>query len=380
MKEKKEKGRHVFGQTVLITILLAIAIELVFAWQIAAYEDGILDVNAFQQDAYVKLVLDQINLEDNRTNEEIIEKILATLDTTGSRYWTLSENHTMLYVQNVSGSNTYRNLTAESYYSDPSAADFFSSLEKDRVIHREIRVEGQEYVASGALFSYNGSDYKLCLLSDREALLNNNKYLAAKVNLYILVTAACVLLIFLPSFFAYRYRKEQLKNAELRKENAELGKNLEGASRRLFKRAYSSAYLMPNGRGHMKTDFNRSYQMKFYLNARHYIWIGGEKGAPHPHTWEFGLTIGFNSSEFVEFRVFEKGIDEFLAPYQNQLLNEVAPFDQIVPTLENMTDEFSGPMAGRIADAGGTLLKIEASETPTRSYVIELGKKDKADD
>lgn len=191
MKEKKEKGRHVFGQTVLITILLAIAIELVFAWQIAAYEDGILDVNAFQQDAYVKLVLDQINLEDNRTNEEIIEKILATLDTTGSRYWTLSENHTMLYVQNVSGSNTYRNLTAESYYSDPSAADFFSSLEKDRVIHREIRVEGQEYVASGALFSYNGSDYKLCLLSDREALLNNNKYLAAKVNLYILVTAAC---------------------------------------------------------------------------------------------------------------------------------------------------------------------------------------------
>ena len=53
-------------------------------------------------------------------------------------------------------------------------------------------------------------------------------------------------------------------------------------------------------------------------------------------------------------------------------MNEKEPFDTIMPTLENMTDYFSKEFYRVIHDVGGILVQIEASETPTRSYVVNL--------
>lgn len=116
----------------------------------------------------------------------------------------------------------------------------------------------------------------------------------------------------------------------------------------------------------------REYQLKFYLNARHYIIINGSQGDTHPHTWEFSLNIRIGRDSFTQFNTFERGINAFLARYQNQLLNEVAPFDGILPTVENMTDYFSQEFYRIIHDVGGDLRRIEASETPTRSYILNL--------
>ncbi len=371
MTNKKRRG-NVFAAAVAVTAVIAALLAFFCFRQIETYEDGLIDISAGQQDAYVKLVLDQIYLKDNRDSADIINNILGTLDSSGSRYWTLSESHTMLYIQNVTGYSQYRNLTAESYYSSPDSAAFFDSLKERKVTHSTVTIDGRSYVASGAAFTYNGTAYKLCLLSSRDALLNNNRYLSAKVNLWIIMAVFCVLIILLPSYFAFRYRRQQVRNDLLHEENERLGKNLESAGRKLYRRAFASAYLRAGKGVPVKAEFKHYYQMKFYLNARHYIWIDGEKGDAHPHTWEFGLTIGIDSRDFVEFSVFERSVNAFLEPYQNQLLNEMAPFDAVVPTLENMTDEFASSFADCIAEAGGTLLRIEASETPTRSYVVEI--------
>lgn len=122
----------------------------------------------------------------------------------------------------------------------------------------------------------------------------------------------------------------------------------------------------------MAISLYREYLLKFYLNARHYIIINGNKGDVHPHTWEFSLTLRFGRSGFVEFRTFEKGIEAYLAKYQNKVMNEEEPFDVILPTLENMTDYFAEPFCKIIHDIGGILVKLEASETPTRSYILHL--------
>lgn len=53
-------------------------------------------------------------------------------------------------------------------------------------------------------------------------------------------------------------------------------------------------------------------------------------------------------------------------------MNEEEPFDGILPTLENMTDYFSGEFYRVIHEIGGILTKVEASETPTRSYILNL--------
>lgn len=116
----------------------------------------------------------------------------------------------------------------------------------------------------------------------------------------------------------------------------------------------------------------REYRLKFYLNARHYIIINGEKGEVHPHTWEFALRIKFGNEGFVQFGTFEKGVENYLAKFQNQVMNELQPFDTIMPTLENIADYFSGQFYDIIKNIGGKLVMIEASETPTRSYILNL--------
>ena len=112
------------------------------------------------------------------------------------------------------------------------------------------------------------------------------------------------------------------------------------------------------------------YKFKFYLNASHYIIINGKQGEAHPHTWEFILDVVLPNSEFVQFSVYERTIEAFFATYQNQTMNDVAPFDTIIPTLENMVEYFGDAISQRIREAGGQLEQIEGSETPTRSYII----------
>ena len=115
----------------------------------------------------------------------------------------------------------------------------------------------------------------------------------------------------------------------------------------------------------MAVKLYREYKIKFYLNMRHYIIINDNKGETHPHTWEFALDIRFGRSSFVEFNIFEKGINDFLEKYQNKVLNEEEPFDAILPTLENVTDYFSEEFYRIIHNIGGMLTSVEASETPT---------------
>lgn len=122
----------------------------------------------------------------------------------------------------------------------------------------------------------------------------------------------------------------------------------------------------------MAVKLYREYKIKFYLNMRHYIIINDNKGETHPHTWEFALDIRFGRSSFVEFNIFEKGINDFLEKYQNKVLNEEEPFDAILPTLENVTDYFSEEFYRIIHNIGGMLTSVEASETPTRSYIINM--------
>lgn len=122
----------------------------------------------------------------------------------------------------------------------------------------------------------------------------------------------------------------------------------------------------------MKDMIYRIYELKFYLNAQHYITIDGKRGQLHPHTWEFTLRFQLPRDSFVEFSQVEKKIQEYLAPYQNQVMNDVVPFDTLEPTVENMTDYFAQEFQRLIAKMQGNLLEVRNSETPTRSYIVEL--------
>lgn len=116
----------------------------------------------------------------------------------------------------------------------------------------------------------------------------------------------------------------------------------------------------------------RTYRYKFYLDANHYIYTaGGGRGEIHPHTWEFAVELKNMNGDFVMFHEIEELINEILKPYQNICLNDVAPFDKKVPTLENIGEHFKSEMGRKMNNMNWELLRMEISETPSRSYIIE---------
>lgn len=122
----------------------------------------------------------------------------------------------------------------------------------------------------------------------------------------------------------------------------------------------------------MSNRLNRVYRFKFYLNANHFIIISGVEGEIHPHTWEFTIDILIDNDEFVQFNEYERAIDAFFEKYQNHVMNEFSPFDHIIPTLENMSEYFIIEIRDIIEKRNGHLVKMESSETPTRSYIISF--------
>lgn len=203
-KEKQELAHKALERPVrrkpvaLIAAMLSVLVSVFAAalvWaELEHYESGVLDVCATQQDAYVQLVLDQINLKENRSDEEIITGILSSLDASSNKYWTFSREQAMLFVKDVLETNKYKGFTTATYYSSESAQAFLQSLQVNRVVHGEIEINGSEYIASGVAFQYRGEAYRICLLTNRRVLLDNNSFLEAKVGLCITAAALLVLL------------------------------------------------------------------------------------------------------------------------------------------------------------------------------------------
>jgi len=114
------------------------------------------------------------------------------------------------------------------------------------------------------------------------------------------------------------------------------------------------------------------YKFKFYLNASHAIYINGAMGEKHPHTWEITIYVLKEREEFIQFNIVEEKVNEWMSKYQDKFINQIPPFDTINPTLENCCDYFKENLQAILRSEGWILLSIEMSETPTRSYVVNL--------
>lgn len=218
MNNKKGTGKKYISITLVLIVMTVIVagLALLTAFEMARYEDGIIDVCATQQDSYVQLVIDQINLKENRTDEEIIENILKTLDSSSNRYWTFSKEQTMLYVKDALETNRYQSLTADSYYRSDSATEFIDNLMVNKVTHARISLDDKEYVASGALFRYGDEEYRICLLTNTSVLLDNNKFLGSKMEMIIIFIVVYSLIFIMPIATAIIYNliKKKLDETE----------------------------------------------------------------------------------------------------------------------------------------------------------------------
>ena len=181
-------------------------------YRIQNYEDSVMSLYATQQDAYVQLVLDQINAQKDVADEEIISNILGSLDTSNRKYWTLTKDQALLFVKNVMETNRYKGFTTATYFVSDSAKEFLDGLTKDRVTHRMIDMKGEQYVASGVIFSYRGSEYKICLLTSQSAITDQNDFLSAQISMYIYVILLLVALLLVTMILTKVVYGEQAKS------------------------------------------------------------------------------------------------------------------------------------------------------------------------
>lgn len=115
------------------------------------------------------------------------------------------------------------------------------------------------------------------------------------------------------------------------------------------------------------------YKYKFFLNAMHYVTIDGKKGEAHSHCFEIVVDIAaVDDTKFTMFKDIEQKMEAILEPYQNKLLNDVHPFDEMNPIIENICQVFKRAFIKELYELGWTLICIEISESPSRSYILNV--------
>lgn len=218
---------HIHYKIVVVFMIAVIGVLAVTGgYLITAYENSVLDIYADQQDSYVQLVLDQINLQPERSDEEIVTNILSSLDTSNSKYWTLSKEQTLLFVKDVLETNRYKGFTTPTLYASNSAEQFVKGLALNRVKHEIIDMNEDTYVASGVLFRYNGSQYRICLLTNENIILDNNEFLSSRTEIIIyligLLSALLLVTMILSALLDIRNKTIQKLHTKIERLNVDV--------------------------------------------------------------------------------------------------------------------------------------------------------------
>lgn len=111
------------------------------------------------------------------------------------------------------------------------------------------------------------------------------------------------------------------------------------------------------------------YKFKYRLNAKHSF--NSDIKNIHAHTFEILLFIESkkNGKQVVSYEIDEI-VEQFLLCYQNQYLNDISPFNQLEPTIENMGDIFYEQLKAILSNKKFNLIQLEISDTPLRVYLI----------
>ena len=113
------------------------------------------------------------------------------------------------------------------------------------------------------------------------------------------------------------------------------------------------------------------YKFHLYINARHAVIIDEVSSPVHPHTWEIRLWLKVSKDDFINFTEFEERLEKYLQIYDGKLLNELEEMRDLNPTLENLGKILFKDIEKLLEDGKLMLTKMEISENPTRTYMIE---------
>lgn len=111
----------------------------------------------------------------------------------------------------------------------------------------------------------------------------------------------------------------------------------------------------------------RIYKFKYRLNILHSM---GKQQAPHRHTLELYLYVGHSEKATILFEKNDDFLAEYFSYFENQYLNELPEFENMLPTIENVGYLIYSELKEKYREQNAKLLKFEISEIPSRVYTI----------
>jgi 6-pyruvoyltetrahydropterin/6-carboxytetrahydropterin synthase len=95
----------------------------------------------------------------------------------------------------------------------------------------------------------------------------------------------------------------------------------------------------------------------------------GEGERLHGHNWRIKATVRaerLDASGFVlDFNALAATLRALVEPYEHVFLNEIAPFDDLNPTAENIARVVADDLAAKIDDARAKVARVEVWENDT---------------
>lgn len=367
---------------------------------------GILFLNSVEEEKHQQMFLNRYGEEqlllvkqaaafsENMSQKgENVEAVLQQLTdyfeenvTSGSRYWILSQGSQIVFYKNDAFTKQYVKLPITNYFPQEENKDFYKEFGKGEFFSKVVSDQYQQkFMISSGSFQLSGQTYHLmlCTSEDYIATQSQSSVHHTYITLGILLLGAvsiCSTLLFHKEVMRAKREISSLKQEVLRRNcqvsalssekylsDEDSANKMETEERKIPKEQIEEPKAILE-----KRALYRQYRLKFYLNAYHFIIIDGKKGDIHPHTWQVMIQMVKQKDEFILFNEIEDKIDALLAKYQDKTINTVAPFDTLNPSLENISEYFKNEITVILEESGWILTQFECSETPTRSYLIEI--------
>ncbi len=114
---------------------------------------------------------------------------------------------------------------------------------------------------------------------------------------------------------------------------------------------------------------HEAYLYHVTFNAMHNLVVDDPRRM-HAHTFCVGIYVIEEQEDHPVFLGSEKILDRYFSRYRGIRLNELSPFIEIVPTLENMGEFFYWDLKPIFKRNGMKLLLLEVGDSPISTYRI----------
>lgn len=113
----------------------------------------------------------------------------------------------------------------------------------------------------------------------------------------------------------------------------------------------------------------KAYRSRCQFNAVHSLDLSDPRKM-HAHTFRVTAYIENIGEELFAIDRCDAVLDQYFERYRGLRMNDVNPFQALLPTIENMCQVFYEDLTERLSEEGVKLVKLELGDSPLTSYSV----------